>query len=164
MSKWVDIFRGMVWDVSFRLYNTKFASGNWKQDEKSDTHKVISFNECSNVTECGEDRRRASLVTEEDKAHFDPSLKTKIVAHGNGGGYKLDQHLWSKYAEAAKKTGVHYNIIGIRWGSGGTIRHAYAGIKAAEVVKSFAETYGLDVSTLHGIGFRYVLVTHLCKD
>ena len=45
--------------------------------------------------------------------------------------------------------GEHYNIIGIRWG-----KHLFSGIKAARVIQSLSEDYGLDVSTIHGLGFR----------
>ena len=50
--------------------------------------------------------------------------------------------------------GEHYNIIGIRWGQGPSGRHLFSGIKAARVIQSLSESYGLEVSTIHGIGFR----------
>ena len=50
--------------------------------------------------------------------------------------------------------GEHYNIIGIRWGPGPAGKHLFSGIKAARVIQSLSEDYGLDVSTIHGLGFR----------
>ena len=127
--------------MTFRLYSTKY-------DESNHPYPLwagISFDK---------ETRIASL--ESNKTYFfDPSLKTKVIAHGNGGG-NLDRQLWNDYKEASEMTGVHYNIIGIHWGSGGTERHANTGVKAAQVIKSFAETYSLDVSNVHGIGFRYL--------
>ena len=46
-------------------------------------------------------------------------------------------------------------FAGIHWGKGGTMKHAYTGIKAARVVESLNKTYGLDVSSIHGFGFRW---------
>ena len=56
--------------------------------------------------------------------------------------------------------GEHYNIIGIHWGSGGTGRHLFTGIKAARVIESLSKDFGLDVSTIHGLGFRYGRYVH----
>jgi len=125
-----------VTDVTFRLYSTKYVYGD-------DTYKDILFDE-----ETGE----ASL---EDVWFYNSSIPTKIVAHGNGGGLKLDQFLWKNYTEVADEVSKHYNIIGIRWGKGNEKRHAWTGIKTAKVVKSFVEKYGLKISEIHGIGFSY---------
>ena len=62
--------------------------------------------------------------------------------------------------QAATVTGAHYNIIGIRWGSGWTEKHAFVGIKAARVIQSLKENYNLDVANLHAIGWRYILTHH----
>ena len=129
-----------VYGVTFRLYSTKYDESN----HPNPLWVGISFDK---------ETRIASL--ESNKTYFfDPSLKTKVIAHGNGGG-NLDRQLWNDYKKASELTGLHYNIIGIHWGSGGTERHANTGVKAAQVIKSFAETYSLDVSNVHGIGFRY---------
>merc|ERR1719336_427555 len=64
--------------------------------------------------------------------------------------------MWKHYCQAAMDKGQeHYNIIGIRWGQGGSNKHVYTGIKAARVVESLHKSHGLDVSTLHGIGFSF---------
>ena len=68
---------------------------------------------------------------------------------------RLDTVLWENYTDAAYENGKHYNIIGMRWGSGNVWRHAWTGIKTAKVVKSFHEKYGLQTEDIHGIGFRY---------
>ena len=118
--------------ISFRIFSTKHAG-----------MRGIEFDE---------DTQTASL---KDSELFDKSLDTKIIVHGNGGGLRIDEFLWDNYTKVAEQKGRHYNIIGIRWGKGGTPKHAYTGIKLAKVVKSFVEKYGLDVSSIHGIGFRY---------
>ena len=99
-----------------------------------------------------EETGEASL---EDEGYFDASIPTKIIAHGYGGGVKIDNIFWKNYAEVADEVGKHYNIIGIRWGKGGLERVAWTGIKTAKVVKSFVEKYGLKIPDIHGIGFRY---------
>ena len=118
--------------ISFRIFSTKHAG-----------MREIEFDE---------DTQTASL---KDSGFFDKNLETKIIVHGNGGGLRIDEFLWANYTKVAEQKGRQYNIIGIRWGKGGTPKHAYTGIKLAKVVKSFVEKYGLDVSSIHGIGFRY---------
>ena len=78
-----------------------------------------------------------------------------VVAHGNGGGFKLDQYMWAYFSKSAL-AGItpHFNILGIRWGFGIIGKTTFAGIKAARVVEYLHNEYGLDVSTIHGIGFR----------
>ena len=102
-----------------------------------------------------EDTQTASL---KDESFFYKNLKTKIIAHGNGGCWKTAKFFCDKYAQVAEENDRHYNVIGICWGKGGSNKHAYAGIKLAKVVKSFVEMYGMDVSSAHGIGFRYTLL------
>ena len=77
------------------------------------------------------------------------------MAHGNGGGFKLDQYMWAYFSKSAL-AGItpHFNILGIRWGFGIIGKTTFAGIKAARVVEYLHNEYGLDVSTIHGIGFR----------
>ena len=121
----------------FRLFSTRFTEGDVE-------YRDIEFDR---------DTEMATLK-DEDREFFDSSLKTKIIVHGNGGGLVLDSFLWRNYSQVAELSDVHYNIIGIRWGSGPTKKHAYVGTKLAKVVKSFVDKYGLDVSDIHGIGFR----------
>jgi len=132
--KWVK--EKDVTDVTFRLYSTKYVSGD-------DTHKKIMFDE-----ETGE-------ATLKDEGFFDSSIPTKVIVHGRGGGLLLDNILWKNYAEVADEVGKHYNIIGVRWGKGSFGRVAWTGIKTAKVVKSFVEKYGLKVPDIHGIGFSF---------
>ena len=133
-----------VKDVTFRLYSTKYDAPCTKWCPYP-LYVNINFDE---------ETRIASL--DSNKTYlFDPSLKTKVIAHGNGGG-GLDWSFWKDYKKASELTGLHYNIIGIQWGAGGTEKHANSGVKAAQVIKSFAETYSLDISNVHGIGFRYL--------
>ena len=92
--------------ISFRIFSTKHAG-----------MRGIEFDE---------DTQTASL---KDSEFFDKSLDTKIIVHGNGGGLRIDEFLWDNYTEVAEQKGRHYNIIGIRWGKGGTPKHAYTAIK-----------------------------------
>ena len=89
------------------------------------------------------------------KHHFQYSFIQTVVAHGNGGGFKLDQYMWAYFSKSAL-AGItpHFNILGIRWGFGIIGKTTFAGIKAARVVEYLHNEYGLDVSTIHGIGFR----------
>ena len=125
--------------IKFRIFSTKHASHDC-------TYRDIEYDE---------DTQTASL---KDESFFDKNLKLKIIAHGNGGCWKTVNFFCNTYAQVAGENDKHYNIIGICWGKGGTGKHAYAGIKLAKVVKSFAEMYGMDVSSAHGIGFRYTLL------
>ena len=122
---------------TFRLFSTRFTEGDVE-------YRDIEFDK---------DTETATLK-DADREFFDSSLKTKIIVHGNGGGLVLDSFLWRNYSQVAELSDVHYNIIGIRWGSGPTKKHVYVGTKLAKVVKSFVDKYGLDVSSIHGIGFR----------
>jgi len=126
-----------VSEVTFRLYSTKFFLQN------SDLYEDIEFDEESQTASLKEDTM------------YDKSLKSVIIAHGNGGGYKMDHDFWQHYSEVANETNAHYNIIGIRWGSGWTYKHAFVGIKAARVVQSLQENHQLDVTALHAIGWSY---------
>ena len=118
--------------IRFRVFSTK----------QDCTYKSIKYNE---------DTQTAKLKA---RSFFDKNLKTKIIAHGNGGCWKTAEFFCDKYAQVAKENDKHYNVIGICWGKGGSNKHVYAGIKLAKVVKSFVQKYGLDVSSVHGIGFR----------
>ena len=118
--------------IKFRVFSTK----------QHCTYRDIEYNE---------DTETASL---KDESFFDKNLKTKIIAHGNGGCWKTAKFFCDKYAQVAEENDKHYNVIGICWGKGGSNKHVYAGIKLAKVVKSFVQKYGLDVSSVHGIGFR----------
>ena len=120
--------------IRFRVFSTK----------QDCTYRNIKYHE---------DTQTASL---KDDSFFDKNLKTKIIAHGNGGCWKTAKFYCDKYAQMAEDIDKHYNVIGICWGKGGSNKHAYAGIKLAKVVKSFVEMYGMDVSSAHGIGFRYI--------
>ena len=62
--------------------------------------------------------------------------------------------LEDKNNQIATSSNVNF-FAGIHWGKGGTMKHAYTGIKAARVVESLNKTYGLDVSSIHGFGFRW---------
>jgi len=82
-------------------------------------------------------------------------LKTVVIAHGNGGAYKMDKDFWDHYSRVAKEK-EDCNIIGIRWGSGSSpYKHALVGIKAARVIQSLKEDHQLDVTKVHGIGFSW---------
>ena len=125
--------------IAFRIYSTKHATNKCK-------FRNIEFDE---------DTQTASL---KDESFFDKNLKTKIIAHGNGGCWKTAKFFCDKYAQVAEENDKHYNVIGICWGKGGSNKHVYAGIKLAKVVKSFVEKYGIEVSSIHGIGFRYITI------
>ena len=131
--------------IKFRIFSTKEASNNC-------AYRNIKFDE---------DTGTASL---RDESFFDNNLKTKIIAHGNGGCWKTVEFFCRKYAQVAEEKDRHYNIIGICWGKGGTKKHAYSGVKLAKVVKSFVEKYEMDVSSIHGIGFRYFTLILLYLD
>jgi len=125
-----------VTDVTFRMYSTLHAESEWDSRD-------ILFDE-----ETGE-------ATLEDAWFFNSSIETKIIAHGNGGGYLLARSYYLNYTEVADKVGKHYNVIAMYWGKGGEKRHAWSGIKTAKVVKSFVEKYGLKIEDIHGIGFSF---------
>ena len=122
--------------IKFRVFSTK----------QDCTYRNIDYNE---------DTQTASL---KDESFFDKNLKLKIIAHGNGGCWKTADFFCNKYAQVEGENDKHYNVIGICWGKGRTNKHAYAGIKLAMVVKSFVEKYGIEVSSIHGIGFRYITI------
>ena len=123
--------------VNFRLYTTK----SYQPD--SDIYEEVLFDE---------ENQTASLV---EDTNFDGSLETVVIAHGNGGAYKMDRDFWEHYSQVVGKKG-HRNVIGIRWGSGSSpYKHAFAGIKAAKVIQSLKEDHQLNVSLVQGIGFRY---------
>ena len=78
------------------------------------------------------------------------------MAHGNGGGLQLDRYLWNHYSYAAEKgIGPHYNIIGIRYGYTNIGKAVMSGIKFAKILEHFSDTRGLNISDVHGIGFRF---------
>ena len=125
--------------IKFRVFSTKDASNDC-------TYRNIEYHE---------DTQTATL---KDESFIDKNLKLKIIAHGNGGCWKTVNFFCNKYAQVARENDKHYNVIGICWGKGGTGKHVYAGIKLAKVVKSFVEKYGIEVSSFHGIGFRYISI------
>ena len=69
--------------MTFRLYSTKFFLQN------SDLYEDIEFDEESQTASLKEDTM------------YDKSLKSIIIAHGNGGGYKMDQDFWQHYSKVS---------------------------------------------------------------
>ena len=139
-------------------WDNKYIKINMKKLEREYGKDKIRFRVFSTKQDCtyksikyDEDTQTAKLKA---KSFFDKNLKTKIIAHGNGGCWKTAEFFCDKYAQVAEKNDEHYNVIGICWGKGGSNKHVYAGIKLAKVVKSFVQKYGMDVSNVHGIGFR----------
>jgi len=153
--------------VSFRLYSTKKAPFTGKQAEwkKTDLYEEL-VNDWVKMTAYIKngttdhlkhlDQEDYSYAVADKPTMFDPTLPTIVVAHGNGGGFKLDQYMWAYFSKSAL-AGItpHFNILGIRWGFGIIGKTTFAGIKAARVVEYLHNEYGLDVSTIHGIGFSY---------
>ena len=143
-----------AWDNDYIKFNMKKLESEYGVDGEN----KIKFRAFSTKQDCtyksikyDEDTQTAKLKA---KSFFDKNLKTKIIAHGNGGCWKTAEFFCDKYAQVAEENDKHYNVIGICWGKGGSNKHVYAGIKLAKVVKSFVQKYGLDVSSVHGIGFR----------
>ena len=149
---------GYAWDDNYIKINWKQAEKRYGGPDQFPTFRLFSTKSTEGDVEYRDiefdkDTETATLK-DEDRKLFDNTLETKIIVHGNGGGLVLDSFLWRNYSQAAELSGLHYNIIGIRWGSGPTKKHAYVGTKLAKVVKSFVDKYGLVVSSIHGIGFR----------
>ena len=68
----------------------------------------------------------------------------------------MDRYLWNHYSYAAEKgIGPHYNIIGIRYGYTNIGKAVMSGIKFAKILEHFSDTRGLNISDVHGIGFRF---------
>merc|ERR1712241_176737 len=150
---------GYAWDKNYININWKQAEKRYGGPDQFPTFRLFSTKPTEGDVEYRDiefdkDTDTATLK-DEDRPFFDNTLETKIIVHGNGGNLVLDSFLWRNYSQVAEWSDVHYNIIGIRWGSGPTLKHAYVGVKLAKVVKSFVEKYGLIVSSIHGIGFSY---------
>ena len=79
-----------VTDVTFRLYSTKY----YRPD--SDIYEDVIFNEKTQTASLKED------------TVFDQTFKTIVIAHGNGGGYKIDQDFWKHYSQVVNSSKINF--------------------------------------------------------
>ena len=78
-----------VTDVTFRLYSTKYYLPD------SDIYEDVIFNE------------KAQTASLKEDTAFDQTFKTIVIAHGNGGGYKIDQDFWKHYSQVVNSSKIH---------------------------------------------------------
>ncbi|XP_071455082.1 pancreatic triacylglycerol lipase-like [Hetaerina americana] len=100
-------------------------------------------------------------VTKEviDSSGFDPSIPTKIVIHGYGGGYAED-FIALALRDAYIQYGDDLNIINMDWGNlsgapcypSAVINTLQGGHCLAQFLESLSNTTGLDISTVHALG------------
>ncbi|XP_046388394.1 pancreatic lipase-related protein 2-like [Ischnura elegans] len=112
----------------------------------------------------GEYYRRRQLFypvtkAEIDSSGFDPSLPTKIIIHGYGGGYAED-FIVLTLRDAYIQFGGDLNIINMDWGNlsrapcypGAVINTLQGGHCLAQFVENLANTTGIETSSVHAIG------------